>query len=357
MSDNISKQSSSGKSSKATEVAELANVSVMTVSRVFSGTGYVAQATREKVMSAAKKIGYQPNMAARMLRTGKIENYGYLIPSVSGMEGLFHSESLAGFESIMSQHGLNAMLSIPPESKDFIQWAKSLISSGRCGGVAIQLDIIKESLLKELNQFKDRLILINYTPLDDQNTFELSSVGYLNRLGMKKAVKHLAAMGHKRIAYIGGNKTWHDSIRRERGFREGMAEVGLEVNEKWVKDCDFGRTFDGGEAEMNNIMIEGKPFPTAVMCASDEIAVGAYRIIRHYKLKIPNDISIVGFDNHPWSSQSLPPLTTLNHGGWQLGVEAAKLLLKMRSENEPKPQNVMLDTELIIRESTAPVSD
>lgn len=343
------------KSGGAAAVARRANVSVMTVSRVFSGSGRVAEATRERILRAANELNYRPNRAASMLRTGQVDTLGYMVTSTDALHGVFHSESIVGFESVLSAHGYNAMLTIPPKAtKDFMEWAEELLESGRCGGLGMYLDVINDAILKRLARINGHIVLMNYRLEDTEKDLGLSTVGFSNRAGVSKAVRHLAALGHRRIGYIGGTPGWHDTLQREAGFRDGMQEAGLDIHEEWVRPGDFSKQHACGEMETNNIFSSNSESPTAIICASDEIAVGAMSMARRYRKNIPGDLSIIGFDNHPWSPWTIPPLTTVSHTGWDLGIKTADILLERIRKPDSPVRHEVLDTKLIIRETTAP---
>jgi DNA-binding LacI/PurR family transcriptional regulator len=336
----------------ADEVARRAEVSKMTVSRVFNGSKRVSVDTREKVLKIADEIGYQPNSAARALRTGKLETIGFLLWSHDALRGQFHSESLAGFESIAGQNGLYVNLAIPTGKVSLPHLADDLIRSGRCGAIVIQSDQLAEQELRELEQMNAPLVLMNYSPdrIDKPN---LSLVGYDNQSGIEQAVRHLAALGHRKIAYIGGTPEHHDQNSRESGFRRGLKGLGLELNEDWIRPGNFQEAFTVGGLQAEYLLAQGSESPTAVVCASDETALGAMLSARRCGLKVPDDLSIVGFDNISYNEYLEHPLTTVNHSGWKMGVAVGETLLKLIESEQSEPIHRVLDTRLIVRQTTS----
>ncbi len=336
----------------ATEVARRASVSKMTVSRVFSGLDYVSEETRKKVLRAANEIGYHPNTTARALRTGRSGLVGFLTESVQSLRGEFHTEAFAAFESIMSAHGLNVMISITPQDQNISHLAKYQVATSRCEAIAIRYDILSSKDYEELAALNAPVVLMNFNPQLMTDDSKIGSVGFDNQQGIEQAVRYLASLGHQHIAYLGGTPGWLDSVIRKQGFLNGMKEAGLTVNKKWVEDCDFRQGYDTGTKGMRQIFARGIPGLTAVVCASDEIAVGAMNAATHWGKSIPKDFSVIGFDDTEWSSFIAPPLTTIRHRGWDLGEKAGKYLLEIINKPDTPRKNVILETQLIIREST-----
>ncbi|MCA9428680.1 MAG: substrate-binding domain-containing protein, partial [Candidatus Omnitrophica bacterium] len=185
--------------------------------------------------------------------------------------------------------------------------------------------------------------------------FGVCSIGFDNRKGTRSAVRHLVSLGHVRIAYLGGTPGWMDSIDREEGFRMGMEEHGLQIEERWVEPCDFAQGFETAFERMAQIMSRKVEGPTAVVCASDELAAGALACIRRWGKEVPADISIVGFDDNRWGTYLCTPLTTVRHDGWVLGDQVGEALLQMMKDQKNRPEKeTILETQLIVRDSTGP---
>jgi DNA-binding LacI/PurR family transcriptional regulator len=337
----------------AQEVAERAGVSVMTVSRVFSGSASVAEKTRQRVLEAARALDYQPNIAARALRTGRAETIGFLLQSPGALLGHFHSQALAAFESVLSKHDLSVLISIAPEGESYRRWAHDLLRSGRCGGLVVQSDEISERQLTALRKIDAPMVLMNFRPDASPEDFGLTTVGYDNRGGTEQVVRHLTALGHRRIAFISGTPTHHDAIRREEAFIAVTCSMGLDVPVDWIRSGDFSRAFECGAAETEYLISEQGNGPTAVICASDEIAMGALQCARRCGIEVPRDLSIVGFDNLRASAYTAPPLTTVEHSGFDLGLLVAELLINQIENPRTPPTKHVLETRLIVRESTA----
>ena len=301
---------------------------------------------------SAGEVGYHPNTTARALRTGRSGLVAFLMESYQSLRGEFHTEAFAAFESIMATRGLNVMISIAPRSQDISQLARNLVMTSRCDAIAIRFDKLSRNDYLELSTLGVPVVLMNFNPSSTNDDFKIASIGFDNKQGTQQATRYLASLGHHRIAYLGGTPGWLDSIHRKQGFRTGMREVGLTINEKWMVDCDFRSGYNTGTKGMSQIFSTGLDSPTAVVCASDEIAVGAITAAIHWGKTIPDDFSIIGFDDNLWSSYITPPLTTIRHQGWDLGEKAGLYLLELFDDSNHIEKNIVLETQLVIREST-----
>jgi LacI family transcriptional regulator len=326
----------------------------MTVSRVFRDSTRVSDDTRLRVLEAAREVGYQPNVAARALRTGEVDTLGFLVASHDSFRGPFHSECFAGFESVVSLRGLGVTVSIPSSAETLPQRARRLVAEGRCGALVIRFDRLEEGYIEALSTVGAPVVLVNYNPRARLEDYGVSAVGFDNHHAVQLAVRHVVSLGHRRIAYLGGTPGWIDADQREEGFRAAMEELELPVEEKWIQACDFGEGFATGHHGLGQILGRALPGPTAVVCASDEIATGAMASARQWGRSIPEDFSVVGFDDDQWSSFLSPPLTTVRHSGWFLGKQAGEILLERLDRPDTPPKRIVLETELVVRESTGP---
>jgi LacI family transcriptional regulator len=272
------------------------------------------------------------------------------------LRGEFHSEFLAAFESLASRRGLEVIISASESEEPLWKRAQRLVASRTCGGLVVRYDILSERDVGELSKVKAPLVLANFhkdLPLAEMG---LHSVGFDNKEGTRSAVRHLVSLGHKRIAYLGGTPGWMDSVDREEGFRAGMLESGLQIEGCWVESCDFADGFASAFERMAQILSRKVEGPTALVCASDEIAAGAIACLRRWGKKIPADFSVTGFDDNRWSSYLSTPLTTIRHSGWALGEAVGGILLDMmKGEASVPTKEIVLELQLIVRNSTGPV--
>jgi LacI family transcriptional regulator len=334
-------------------VAAKAGVSLMTVSRVFSNSNRVSEATRRRVLEAAREVGYEPNSQARALRQGHSRAVAFIVASPGGLRGEFHSDTLYAFEAIISAHGMSLSLTIPDEGEKVSDLVRRLVASNAVRGAVIRFDVLPPDELSALAQIDAPIMVASHPSVGEDWVRRLGFVGFDNAAGTRAATRHLVSLGHREIAYLGGTPGWLDSMQRETGFRSAMEECGLPVREECVRGCDFGDGFSRGSEAMDGILARSSPVPTAVVCASDVIAAGAMASARRWGRKVPDDLSIVGFDDNDWCIFFKPHLTTVRHKGIELGDALGRAFMaRLDSPHEPMAP-IILETPLIVRESTA----
>lgn len=335
----------------AAQVAERAGVSVMTVSRTFSGAIHVAEATRNRVMKAAEELGYVPNTSARALRTGRSGTIGLLLPHVGWIAGEFHVSTFASIEASLTERGYTMMLGIVSSHEEFVERASQFAHARQCEALVARSDVGTGELAAQLAKLPIPVVMSNYAPLDG-GPCPVHTVGFDNAGGAAMAVRHLAALGHRRIAHIGGSPEWIDAMHRREGFLAAMKEVGLEVVDRWLRTASFQDTFDRGLEEMGRILSSSWESPTAVVCDSDDIAFGAITAALRWGKRVPQDLSVIGFDDSRPARMYNPPLTSVRHNGFDLGRSIAAVLDRVLEDPSLKPQQTLIDMQLIIREST-----
>lgn len=334
----------------ASEVARLADVSVYTVSRVFSGSSVVAEETRTRVFKVAHELGYTPNAAARALRKGKLDSVGFALPSRE-LRGEFYGEIFCGFQSELAQKGMMASVISVPTDADPGAWVRNLIISGRCGAMAILFDVEDPCTLDILRPLSVPITVVNYLP-EKPKQFAFNSVGFDNSVGVEQAVRHLVSLGHRDIAFISVRPyVWHDINSRIEGFKAGMREAGL-APDMWVIQAGDLEGPAAGTAGVDILFGRSGPKPTAIICVSDFVALGALTAAQRWGKSVPKDLSIIGYDNNFWTQYYTPPLTTVSHMGWDLGKAAARQILSRYESPGMPTEQLIIPTQLIVRQST-----
>lgn len=342
----------------AREVAERTGVSVMTVSRALRGLPNVSQATKEKIHAAARELGYYPSLAARSLRTGKVQVVGFVASGYDSLRGEFNSDMLAGLDSIMVEQDYHVLLVLSQTLAGVAQRIEQVTQEGRVGGLVVLGSTLGAEQVQALGRLTMPVVILNYS--DERPVPEgISTVCYDNAGGMELAVRHLAALGHKHIAYIGGNRDDHDAEDRESGFRRAMANLSLPVNENWIRPGSFALALETGSAGGDFLLAEGAKGPTAIACASDKIAAGVLLSARRAGRAVPEELSVIGFDDEIHSSFQVPPLTTVVHLGWEIGRLAGQILLDKLQNKSPDGEAKLatrhrISVKLAVRSSTAP---
>lgn len=336
----------------ADEVARRAGVSVMTVSRALRGMPNVSPTTRERILAIARELDYQPSLAARSLRTGKVDVVGFATWSHDSLRGAYHSETLAGMDSILAREGYSVLLAVPRTPEELVENAQRLVREGRVGALVFQASRMKPADVAAIRDLKVPSVLINYHRPTASAGRGISFMAYDNDGGIEQAVRHLVALGHRRIAYIGGTPDDLDAIEREKGFVKAAKAVGVTCPPEWIRPGDFGRAVESGRTQCDFLLSEGKRGPTAIVCASDEIAAGVLVGARAAGKEVPRDLSVVGFDNEAASALFVPPLTTLNHSGWDIGIAAGEEILRRLRDPKARPTTAEMPVSLVVREST-----
>jgi DNA-binding LacI/PurR family transcriptional regulator len=334
------------------DIAALANVAPMTVSRVINGSGYVSAKMREKVQRVIDKLEYHPNALARGLKSQRSHVIGILVPDILNP---FAAELAGSIQQTVLERGYTAFLATTEQSTKREHAALSAFFDHRVAGIAVAT-VETAAGNDALERFTRRGMPIvavgrNTAPVG------IDRVTADHWKGAYDAVEHLISLGHKRIAYIGASPQTAGRLRRFHGFLEAMRAHGLSVAEELIAgpNHEFGpgysRQADGYDA-MKHLLSLPHP-PTAVFARNDFTALGAMSAARDRGVSIPGDVAIVGFDNVPQTAFTAPPLTTVAQPTAEQGHEAAVMLLdRIEGLAERGQREVCLDCRLIVRGST-----
>lgn len=320
-------------------VAREAGVSPSTVSRILNGTAKVSDDKRRAVEDAITRTRFQPNAMARGLAKGQTLSIGVLTQFI---ESPFYGEALRGVEdALASTPFIPLFVSGHWNLKDEVE-RMALLQARRVDGVIVLTGRLSDEQLIEYAQRTP--IVITGRELQAPNLLSLSVDDFQ---GGFRATRHLIEYGHTRIAYISGPMDHPDSLERLRGYRAALEQAGLAADPDLIAQADFHES--GGVLAINQLVNSRRDF-TAVFAANDQMAYGARLALYRLNLRVPDDISLVGFDDLPNSVYALPPLTTVRQPVYEIGKLAAEAMLTLiRGEPHtvPAPQ-----LELIIRETT-----
>lgn len=323
------------------DVAKLAGVSTATVSRVLSSPSVVSESTRKIVEDAIAQTGYVVNFTARNLRQQQVGSVLALVPNIANP---FFSEILSGIANVLRPAGLNLLVLDTKATADQPSVAlTSYLNRTRCDGVIVLDGGLKAELFQQpgcppIVQACEYIEGLD-APRVLANNFE----------GGRLAVLHLAELGHKKIFHLCGPAQNTLTISRCEGFNAGLAEVGLTPPANYLIDGDFSIR-SGNDAAARILAMPDKP--SAVFCDSDEMAIGLIHGLVRGGLSVPENLSIVGFDNIQMAEYSLPPLTSIRQRRARIGRHAAESLLAAIGGN-PASENTILPVDIQIRESTA----
>lgn len=321
------------------EVARVAGVSPSTVSRILNGTAKVAPAKREAVEAAIAQLKFRPNIFARSLKTGITMTVGVLTQSI---ESQFYSRALKGIEVGLEASGHSPIIVSGHWNAQTDVASLKLLTSRRVDGVIILTSDIADSDV--LDVAKQQPVVITERDLEGPN---LRSIHVDQKFGGYLATRHLLALGHTRIAHIAGVENRADAQGRYLGYLEAHTEAGVEPDPRLLVRGNF--TDKGGFAAAQRLMDSCVPF-TAIFCANDDTALGARLALYQRGIRVPEDVSLVGFDDMPTSSFMTPPLTSVRQPVYEVGLYAARMLLDMMGY--PAEAVQLPPLELMVRETT-----
>jgi len=325
-------------------IARLANVSIATVSRAMNGVSTVNAEMAKRVWDVIEQLDYVPNTQARALVSGRSRLFGLLISEITNP---FFPELIQGFEDIAIEHGYEILVSSTNyDPKRMIHCIRRMVER-KVEGVAVMTFGIEEPLLDQFAKRKIPMVFVDVGP--DRHGISVLKVDYQH--GIRQAVEHLAALGHRKIAFVSGPLRLHSAHSRLQAFSASMQNCGLATRPEWILEGDH--TLEGGVAAMQRA-IKAKELPTAILCSNDMTAIGVMHTAWRTGLDIPGDISVIGFDDIHLAQMMMPPLTTIQMSRFAL-AKAAVAALRAHVEEPEKAaarQEIPIPTELVIREST-----
>jgi LacI family transcriptional regulator len=329
------------------EVAELAQVSTQTVSRVVNGSAHVSPQTRERVLKAIENLGYEPNHAAQSLVTRRTKTLGYLVYDITNP---FYGQLVRGIEDAAFARGYDLIggnSDSAPEKE--IMYLRTF-NRKRVDGILATVSRSSDEMRGIWEKASCPVVFLDQF-FDGE---ECSYVTVNNREAARGVVGHLLDLGHRHIAIVTPTLPMGASIRdRVQGYHEALAERGVPFDASLSTVCDR-ETEEGGYRATRELFGRSR-LQTALFCFNDAIAIGAMRAIFEMGLDIPRDISVAGFDDVPVTSMLRVPLTTVAQPIHRMGEAAVELITERIREGASFPhRHIVLDTKLVIRESTAP---
>ncbi|MEM8533189.1 MAG: LacI family DNA-binding transcriptional regulator [Chloroflexota bacterium] len=328
------------------QIAEIANVSRSTVSRVLNNHPSVRQQVRDRVLQVIQEYNYTPQAAARSLASSRTDVIGLLIPRSAAFifDDPFFPSIIQGISEACATHGYFLMLSMLTANME--QSFHNRILRGRhFDGVIMLSSDIDDPLLPLLIKDRVPLVLIGNHPYF-QN---ISTVDVANREGAYHAVMHLIALRHQRIATITGSLQMAAAQDRLNGYKQALLESSIGIAPELIVEGHF--TQEGAYHATEQLLAQANR-PTALFTASDTMAFGALRAIHEAGFKVPEDIALVSFDDLPSSLYTTPPLTTMHQPITEMGTSAVDILIKhLKYPQEHQPATVRLPTSLVIRDS------
>lgn len=325
------------------DIASHLNISAATVSYVINGVPKVGEKTKKRVLDAIEELGYIPNYTARALSTGKSELIGIVLPladaAIGFVQNPFYSEFIAGFETGLKDSGYDVLIATMKNVEEFKIWANSRDLAG-----IVVIGSLSNDLLDELNKTNMPVVLVdNYT----ENEYKFNNVKSDDFKGAIIATNYLIGEGHKRIGFVGNpDKYLVDGIRFK-GFKSVLEEKGLAFsdNHLFLADATYQDGYDVAPLIFSNKEI------TAIFCAGDMLAIGILKRALELNIKVPDDISIIGYDDIFNSSLTFPSLTTVCQNISEKGIKAASIVVDAINSGEKGEAVINLSPKLVIRNS------
>jgi len=330
------------------QVAEIAGVSIATVSRCINNPAKVKERTREKVQAAILETGYSPNTIAQSFRRGRTNVIMVVMPSIGDP---FFTDVMHGIRSVVAEHGYSIIINETNFNTMTAEEVGAIMVSRQADGFILLASIFpfgSEVLARA--EKRSQPVVIGCETIS-ASLADIPSVHIDNVDAAREATDFLISKGHKKIAFITGQSTSLLTKDRESGYRTAMSKAGLPVDDGWIVE---GQLSIEGAAQACKQLLQHPDRPTAIFCANDEMAFGCMHQVKEQGLSVPEDISVMGFDNIRYAGVMEPALTTVAQPAKQIGERVAmRVFNAIERGHQPNNQPVILPHELIIRDSVA----
>ena len=329
------------------DVARLAKVSVATVSRVMNDSPKASAASRKVVLQAMAELGYTPNANARALVNRTCDTMGVVVNDVADP---FFGALVKGVCTVAMEQGLHLLVGNGFHNAEQERGAIELLIGKRCEALVVHSKALSDEELIDYALRVPGMVLINR----DIPALKGRCISLDNRLGAATATRHLLGLGHRHIAFIGSDHAIEDASSRLQGYRDALAEAGAVADAERV-ECGTPNE-EGGEHAMLNLLAKGLPI-TAVVAYNDAMAAGAISVLADNGLKVPEEVSVVGFDDIIYARYLRPKLSTIRYPIELMASQAAKLALQLAAGETQTLQSRIYAPTLINRHSAAPARD
>ncbi|MDW8104652.1 MAG: LacI family DNA-binding transcriptional regulator [Armatimonadota bacterium] len=332
------------------DVAERAGVSVTTVTNVLHGRGgRFSEETRERVMQAVEELGYRPNQIARSLVRRRSHTLGVVVEHFRGalLGNPYYSTLLDGIlaEAVRSGYQLKIIALERPDPSH----ARLSIEDGSVDGAILAAPLYGSPLLRWFEECHIPRVVAGSSPHD----LRAACVDVDDEGSVYAAVQWLIRLGHRRIAFIGGPTNYWSAQQRERGYLRALHDAGITPTSHWIRRGNYS-TLSGRQAMEK--LLQVRPAFSAVVCCNDWMALGALEVLRRQGVLVPDDISVLGFDDVEAAAVASPPLTTIRQPVREIGIASAQLLIRQIESGQPATERVIFPGELVQRDSVMPYS-
>jgi LacI family transcriptional regulator len=342
----MARNDGNGDQSRATirEIARAAGVSIATVSRVINGRPDVSPQTREVVLRVVREHGFSTNRNARALSGGRTGLVGVTLPI---LEAAYFAVIVSGTAEALYEHDMRIVLCPTLHQHEREVTLLDRLMHGTTDGAVLMLPEESNAELRALQETGYPFVVVDPRVQLDQG---IPAVSASNASGARAVVEHLLSLGHRRIGAILGPADWMATTERLNGYRSALAAAGVLAARDLVVESDF--SIESGEAAAA-ALLDLPERPTAIFGFNDNVAIGALRAAEARGLTVPDDLSVVGFDDSEQSGLVTPALTTVRQPLAEMGRMAVSLLLRLLDHQRVEAMNIELATRLVVRESTA----
>lgn len=335
------------------DVAKLANVAPSTVSRVIANSPRISEETKKTVRKAMEDLGYHPNFNARSLASQSTKAIGLVMPTSTDVvfQNPFFPAVLRGISEGANEKHYDLYITTGKTDQEIYDGVVKMVQGGRVDGVILLTSKVKDEILSYL-QIRDIPFVLIGKPYKDVE--EITHVDNDNFHASKEVTEHLISLGHERIAFVGGNSELVVTVERLLGYKEALTDAGIVIKNEYIFHEEFLR--EGGQEAMREILSLEMP-PTALVVTDDFMAIGVLNTLDELGIMVPDQMSIVSFNNVLIAEMSVPPLTSVDINIFDLGFQAAKSLIQIfENPNEPT-KRIIIPHKLVKRFSCSHPSE
>lgn len=331
------------------DVADQAGVHPSTVSRVFSGKPHISETTRDRVLKAAESLGFQPNAVARSLTLHRTNLLAVVVPHVFDgyFEDTFFPQVMRGLLQVAYKYGFRVLVGGSGGRMDEVTQAYDIVGSRQADGIIVLSYRLDVDVVGALSDYNTPFVVMGRP---DSPSPDIACVDSQDHHYTCEVIRYLIQLGHRRIAYVGGDPDVSVTLERLAGYRSALAEAGIESLPEWVDYGFFAE--DGGYQAVQRMVRLGHLAPTAYYAANDLMAVGILRALHERDIPVPQAVSVVGTNGSLVASHAYPALTTLYVPYAEMTAKAASILIQSIQTGEMPREQYTVECKLILRDST-----
>lgn len=329
------------------DVAKVANVSTSTVSRVIADSSRISKNTRDRVLKVMSEMNYYPNIIARSLANKSTKIIGVVIPGSTekALQHPFFNQILRGIATAAQENKYNILISNVSEESEELRAIKEMANGGIAEGIVLLSSRVNDLSIAELKKISFPFVVLGRPEEQDM----VNWIDNDNYESGYELAKHFIHLGHRRLAFIGVSKEYIVTLDRLEGYKKALIENGIAVDDSLIVESKF--TEDSSCEMVKKLMALEFP-PTGIIACDDPLALGAIKALRENCHKVPDDVAVAGFNNVPLADYFTPSLTSVDVRPFELGTNAYELLMRTIKNTTGMYENVIVKSEIVVRNST-----